>query len=111
MKKEYVGTDGTVGFISKWSGNDEVGVGEQEIKGITDGEKIDMELRFKKPFESTSQAYLITESVDSSATKVRWGFTSTMPYPMNLMTLVMNMDKSVGKDFEEGLSNLKAKCE
>lgn len=29
-----MGTDGTVGCISKWSGNDEVGVGEQEIKAI-----------------------------------------------------------------------------
>src|SRR3954463_8043069 len=32
MKKEYKGTDGTVGFIYGWSGNKEGGEGEQEIK-------------------------------------------------------------------------------
>ena len=59
MKKNYTGTDGTVGFISAWeSTNDNVGVGEQEIKKITQCERIDIEIRFKKPFEATNQAYL-----------------------------------------------------
>jgi hypothetical protein len=54
MKKTYTGTDGTVGFISAWdSDKDSVGKGEQEIKKITEGERIDMEVRFKVPFEST----------------------------------------------------------
>ncbi|RZJ55092.1 MAG: hypothetical protein EOO45_30090, partial [Flavobacterium sp.] len=39
MKKEFSGTDGTVGFIYKWDGNDEVGTGEQEITKISDGER------------------------------------------------------------------------
>jgi hypothetical protein len=107
MKKEFVGTDGTVGCISKWSGNDEVGVGEQEIKAITEGEKIDFELRFKKPFESTSKAYLTTEAIDSTNTKVTWGFSGSMPYPMNLMKVFMNMEEAIGNDFDEGLNNLK----
>src|SRR5678815_5858519 len=29
--KQYTGADGTVGFVQSWSGNNEVGVGEQEI--------------------------------------------------------------------------------
>src|SRR5436853_2020024 len=42
MKKEYKGTDGTVGFIYSWdSENKEVGKGEQEIVNIKDGERID----------------------------------------------------------------------
>src|SRR5690606_7302599 len=37
MKKSYKGTDGTVGFISRWESNKkEVGWGEQEIKKITE---------------------------------------------------------------------------
>jgi len=36
IKKDYRGTDGTVGFVSAWeSDNDDVGKGEQEIKKIT----------------------------------------------------------------------------
>src|SRR5690349_4391013 len=34
MKKEFRGTDATVGFVSAWEGNKDVGKGEQEIKSI-----------------------------------------------------------------------------
>lgn len=30
-----------------------------------------------------------------------------MPRPLNIMCLVIDMDKEVGKDFEEGLTSLK----
>lgn len=47
MQKTYRGTDVTVGFVSAWaSDNPDVGVGEQEIKAITAGQRIDFELRF-----------------------------------------------------------------
>src|SRR5688572_10087943 len=75
MKTEYRGTDGTVGFVSYWKGTgDDTGEGEQEIKKITEGERIDTELRFKQPFESTADAYLVTDAVGDAQTKVRWGF-------------------------------------
>lgn len=72
MKKTYRGTDGTVGFVSAWeSDNKDVGIGEQEIKKITEGERIDFELRFFEPFESTEPAYMTTESVSENQTKVK----------------------------------------
>lgn len=109
MKQEFVGTDGTVGFISKWdSTSEEVGAGEQEIKRIVEGERIDTELRFKRPFESKADAYFITEDAGNSQTKVTWGFDSEMPRPFNLMSLFVDMDAMVGKDFQEGLNNMKA---
>jgi hypothetical protein len=107
MKKEFKGTDGTVGAMSMWDGNKDVGKGEQEITGIKDGERIDYELRFERPYKSKSPTYLITEAVNDSTTKVKWGFSASMPVPMNIMLLFMNMDKAVGKDFEQGLVNLK----
>ena len=108
IKKDFKGTDGTVGYTSMWEGNDDVGKGEQEIRKITEGERIDTELRFMKPFESTSEAYMITESAGENQTKVKWGFTGNMPYPMNAMLPFMGMDEMIGKDFSEGLKNLKA---
>jgi hypothetical protein len=108
MKKEYRGTDATVGFVSAWdSDSAHVGKGEQEIKKIAEGERIDYELRFMKPFEATDNAYLSTEAASDSLTKVKWGFNGKMPYPMNLMLLCMDMDKMLGKDLETGLNNLK----
>lgn len=86
MKKSYKGTDGTVGFVARWeSDNDEVGWGEQEIKKITEGERIDFELRFIKPFEATEPAYMTTETVNGNQTKVTWGFSGYFNYPMNFM--------------------------
>lgn len=112
MKKEFRGTDGTVGFVSAWdSENGKVGKGEQEIKGIKEGERIDYELRFIKPWESKATSYITTETVSENQTKVKWGFDSKMAYPMNIMQLFMDMDKMIGDDFSTGLSNLKGKVE
>jgi hypothetical protein len=112
MKKTYRGTDGTVGFVSAWeSKKDDVGVGEQEIRKITDGKRIDFELRFFKPFEATEPAYMTTESVVGNSTKVKWGFSGHMKYPMNIMLLFMDMEKRIGDDLGTGLSNLKAVLE
>ena len=112
MKKTYRGTDGTVGFVSAWeSQKDDVGTGEQEIKKITEGERIDYELRFIKPFESTEKAYMITEATGDNQTKVKWGFSGRMDYPMNLMLLFMNFEELIGNDFETGLNRLKGELE
>src|SRR6187399_1846998 len=49
MKKEFKGTDGTVGFIYGWNGK-KAGEGEQEIKSITERKNITTEIRFVRPF-------------------------------------------------------------
>lgn len=108
MKQEFVGTDGEVGFISKWEGNKDVGIGEQEILGIEHNQKISSELRFFKPWKSVSQAYIKVDETAVNQTKVTWGFTGNNPVPMNIFMLFFNFEKSVGKDFEEGLESLKA---
>lgn len=112
MKKTYRGADGTVGFVSAWeSEKDDVGSGEQEIIKIEEGERIDFELRFIEPFESTSPAFMTTESVAENQTKVKWGFSGHMNYPMNIMMLFMDFEKMIGDDLESGLSNLKSEME
>jgi hypothetical protein len=109
MKTEYRGTDGTEGFISAWqSENRNVGKGEQEILKIVNGERIDYEIRFIKPFVSTSWANMIVASANENQTRVHWEFTGKMKYPTNLTLLFMNMEKMVGNDLEKGLQNLKA---
>lgn len=108
MIKTYQGTDGQVGFVSAWeSKNKNVGKGEQEIKKIDQGNRIDYEIRFIKPIAGIANAYMTTDSASNEITMVSWGFDSRMKYPMNLMLLFMNMDKMVGNDFEIGLNNLK----
>lgn len=112
MKKTYTGTDGTVGFISAWeSTNKNVGKGDQEITNITEGNRIDMKLRFKEPFEAEDEAYMVTEAIGENQTKVKWGFKGRMAYPMNLMLLFMDMEAMLGKDLQGGLDKLKIALE
>jgi len=106
--KEYMGVDGSVGFISCWNSKmKEVGVGEQEIKNIVPDERIDYVLRFKKPRESTAETYMLINSVSPNQTRVKWGFRGEMCYPMNILLPIMNMDKMLGGDLQQGLDNLK----
>ena len=111
MQKKFTGTDGEVGAISYWNGNKEVGEGEQEITKIIEGERVEGELRFLKPWKSKSDCYLTVDDSNNGKTIVTWGFSGTNKFPMSIMMLFMNMDKMVGKDFEEGLESLKSKLE
>lgn len=111
MKKSFTGTDGEVGCISHWVGNKEVGEGEQELTKIIPGERIEGELRFLKPWKSTSDCYFDVADSSEGKTKVTWGFSGKNKFPMSIMMLFMSMDKMVGKDFEEGLATLKSQME
>lgn len=108
MKKTYSGTDGQPGFISAWESDQKsVGKGEQEIKSIREGDRIIYEIRFIKPFPGVSKAQIELESLADNQTLVKWGFSSGMKYPMNLFLLFMNIEKVIGRDLHEGLTNLK----
>ncbi len=111
MKKEYRGTDGTVGFVYGWNGNKQAGEGEQEIKGIDENKRLDLEVRFVRPFAAVARTPFITEAISENETKVTWGTDSAMNYPMNIFLLFMNMDKLLGKDLEFSLQQLKERLE
>ena len=111
-KKEYKGTDGTVGFVLAWdSENKQVGKGEQEIKKITEGERIDLEIRFVKPFRGTSYAHMTTAFLSENQTKLNWVFRGIRNYPMKIFHLLFNLKKMLGKDLEKSLANLKSVLE
>ncbi|MFY9152650.1 MAG: SRPBCC family protein [Prolixibacteraceae bacterium] len=108
MKKDFIGEDASVGFVATWdSENPDAGKGEQKIIGISEGSRIDYELHFIEPFESTDYAYMITDAVNDSVTMVKWGFKGKMKYPMNLMMLTLDMENMLAPDLENGLNNLK----
>lgn len=107
MKQEYKGEDGTVGALASWEGNKDVGSGEQEITRITENEAMESKLRFFKPWKSESDAYIKLEKINDHTTKVIWGFSGENKFPARLFMTFFNMDKTVGKDFEAGLNDLK----
>lgn len=108
QKTEYTGTDGSVGFVTAWDSTmKNVGKGEQEIIKITEGERIDYALRFKKPFENNASAYLTTTSLSNTQTKVSWAFVGTRNYSNKIFHFLFNLSKMLGKDLQVSLTNLK----
>ena len=104
-KREFKGTDGTVGYIYSWSGNKNAGEGEKEIKNIIEGRSIETEIRFVKPMTATASIIMETESLSDNQTKVIWSNAGTLKYPVNIM--IPMMEKSVAKDMDSSLSTLK----
>lgn len=116
MKKEFKGTDGTVGFISAWESNhEEVGTAEQEIKSIVEGQRLDTQIRFIKPFEGKFNSYVTTESVNDDQTKVVLGMSDTMQFPMTVISFIVNVclgnQKKIEQNMDESLRNLKTLLE
>jgi len=106
----YTGTDGTVGAMSSWKSDDKkVGIGEQEIKKIDEGKSIEVEIRFKKPFESTGFGLTTTEDAGQGATKVTTRFSGTSKFPFNAMNFML--DNMLGKDIQQNLQNMKNNLE
>ena len=104
-KREFKGTDGTVGFIYAWSGDKSAGQGEKEIKNIIEGKKIETEIRFVKPMRVTAAVIFETESLSDDQTKVILINTGVLKYPMNIF--VPMAEKKFPKDMDESLSALK----
>jgi hypothetical protein len=109
-KMDYSGTDGTVGFTSSWdSENKNVGAGVQEIKKIVDGERIDCEIRFERPFKNVAQTYMEVTPISETNTTIEWGMLGKNPYPFNLMNLFI--PGMLAKDLDTSLSTLKNNLE
>ncbi|MES2836717.1 MAG: SRPBCC family protein [Bacteroidota bacterium] len=105
MKREFKGTDGTVGFVYGWNGNKKAGEGEQEIKAISEGKNIEMEIRFVRPMPGIAQAKITTESLSDNETKVTWTSAAPMKYPLNIMLPMIV--KLLEKDMNTSLTTLK----
>lgn len=111
MKESFSGVDGTVGFIYCYDGNKKTGAGEQEITGLVKNKRIDIELRFKRPFKSICQTPYELNKINDNQTNVTWTMRGSFNYPMNAALLFINMDKFLGNDVQTSLNNLKTLLE
>ena len=76
---------------------------------MKDGESMEVEVRFKKPFEATNYARTTVTAVDPNQTTVSNLFYGKSKFPMNIMNLFM--DKMIGKDMQQNLQNMKNNLE
>ncbi|HEX3771763.1 MAG TPA: SRPBCC family protein [Polyangiaceae bacterium] len=105
MKKTFSGADRGVGAAYAWEGNSKAGAGSMTISAAT-SEKTTIALHFTKPMRAENTAEF-TLMPDGTGTRVTWTMTGPKNLMMKLMGVFMNMDKMIGKAFDEGLGTLK----
>jgi uncharacterized protein YndB with AHSA1/START domain len=106
----YDATTAGVGGAYNWQG-EKSGVGRMQITESVSAQRVTAKLDFSKPFEAHNRVDFALVAQGDKATAVTWTMSGPMPYLNRLMTTFFDMDKTVGKDFEAGLANLKALAE
>lgn len=105
MKRTLTGAESGKGAVYEWRGNGKAGQGRMEIAAASPS-KIAIDLQFLKPFKAHNLAEFRLEPQDGS-TKVTWTMDGKSPFVAKIMQTFFNMDRTIGKDFETGLANLK----
>jgi hypothetical protein len=107
MQRTYSGAKSGKGAIYEWKGNNKVGSGRMEITESPAPERIGLDLLFLMPFESRNTT-VFSFVKQGEGTEVTWTMEGPNNFFSKLMQVFMSMDKMIGKDFEAGLSNIKA---
>ncbi len=110
LQRNYSGASSGKGAKYAWIGNKQVGEGNMEITRSTPNTSIELDLNFVKPFKAAN----VTEFTlvpKGDTTKLIWEMRGPTPFMMKIMHVFMDFDKIIGKDFEQGLANLKSVVE
>jgi uncharacterized protein YndB with AHSA1/START domain len=105
MKRDYSGAPAGTGAGYDWSGNDDVGVGSMRITDSQAPTRVAIALEFKQPWQA-SNTTLFSLTPEADGAHVTWGMDGENNFMLKAVSLFMNMDEVVGKDFEAGLANL-----
>ncbi len=93
-----------------FQGNKDVGKGSIQIVESSPPQKVTMKLDMIEPFEGHNTVEF-TLAPNGATTEVTWAMHGPSPFMAKLVGVFMNMDRMIGRDFEAGLANLRAKAE
>jgi len=110
VKQSFDGASAGTGAIYSWTGNDKVGEGRMTLTESHTNDLVRIKLEFIKPFASVCDTEF-TFKPDGNQTAVTWSMTGTNNFVAKAFCLFMNMDKTVGGDFEKGLAQMKSVAE
>lgn len=107
MTRSITGVESGQGAVYAWDGSGKAGAGRMEILQSTPSSKILIQLDFSRPFEAHNTAtFTLAPATDGTA--VTWAMDGPNPLIAKVMGLFFDMDQMIGKDFAQGLENLKA---
>lgn len=108
---KYKGEDGKVGASSYWKNSNRIGEGIQKITKIREGKVLESQLLLLKPYKSLAMNYMAVKEVEPERTKMVWGVRGVHKFPASVFFIFYSLESALGKDFEQGLQNLKNKLE
>ena len=119
MTKTFSGPDAGVGATYGWTGNKKAGAGSMRITETKPSSNVTIAMEFLKPFKSKSTAIFditpaapgTANATSGAAANVTWSMTGKNQLVSKVMSVFVSMDKLIGKDFAEGLANLKREAE
>lgn len=104
-RSAFAGAAAGPGSSMEWAGNKKVGAGRMTILESRPNEAIQIKLEFFQPFKATHLAEF-TFKPEGNQTAVTWTMTGKNNFMGKAFTLLMNCDKMIGSQFEQGLANL-----
>jgi uncharacterized protein YndB with AHSA1/START domain len=110
LKRTYSGAESGEGAVSEWIGTGSSGRGRMSIIKSEPPTNISVMTDWEKPFAAHNLNEFTLEP-NGATTKVTWTMQGTNVYVMKLMSIFTNMDRFMGRHFENGLTNLKAAAE
>jgi len=106
----FDGPESGVGASFAWSGNRKVGAGKMTILECVRDELLRIRLEFLRPMRATHAAAFELRP-EADGTRLTWTMKGKNDFYAKLFSLFVNCDELIGRDFENGLANLKALVE
>lgn len=110
MKKTYEGPAAGTGAKYSWTGDGQVGAGSITITDSLPNEQVLIKLEMQRPFTCANDVTFTFEAVGSQ-TRVTWQMTGKYAFIPKVMHQFLDLDKMCGRQFAEGLANLKTAAE
>ena len=110
MKKTFSTVTAGRGAYYSWDGNKQVGAGRMEITQSIPLQQVIVQLDFSRPFEAHNVVAFGLTPI-AGGTRTTWAMEGPMPFISKLMSIFLDFDHMVGKDFEDGLEKLKMLAE
>ncbi len=109
-KNTFTGSAAGTGAVMSWAGNNKVGEGRMTITESKAGELIRIKLEFFKPFKAVNTAEFVFKA-EGGQTVVTWSMFGPNTFVGKVIGLIMNCEKMIGGQFEQGLASLRTVAE
>lgn len=110
MQGSYSGPTAGPGAAFAFQGNKDVGKGSLRIVQSQSPKEVTMELHMVEPFEGRNTV-VFSLVPRGAGTEVTWAMHGPAPFVSKLIGVFFDMDRMIGRDFEDGLTALKARAE